>query len=630
MARALRLEALFSKDEILEQYLNRLPFGDQIVGVERASEEYFGVPSARLSVGQAALLAGIPQAPSATEPRRHMPRALARRRLVLRRMLASGRIDAAAHRAALAETPLVRDEEPRPWRAPRFVDDALRAWRAGDIERDGAVLRTSLDLGLQRDAETILRRAVADLERRGVSQGAAVAVVNATGEILAHVGAARPGADQPAGQMNLVAAPRQPGSTLKPFVYGLFFENGGTAASLLDDVARPMTGAAETIFEAEDYDGRERGPVRARVALASSLNLAALDAARRVGQHRIVERLAALGVGRLADADRYGGAIVLGGADVTVAELAVAYATLARGGSRVPLAFGAGGGAHEPVVVMDPRAAALVDDILRDERARADAFGDDLAALADGLEDPFGLKTGTSSGWHDAWAAVFTDLVTVIVWLGDPGGAPLGGVSGFEGAAPPAVRLLAAAHRRAEQLGFAPAARMAMSTLPDAEPVELTSAAICAHSGLLAGDRCSVTVDERFAPGTLPAARCDQHDARGTWTLPHRYAEWIGRTHPAGVVLPASVDVHPEAVLRIVNPSHGARWLIDPSRGETHVPLRAELEGATPAEVVWEVDGARLAGQSWRARPGRHTFVAIVRQHRSEPVALEVVTAGDG
>ncbi len=461
-------------------------------------------------------------------------------------------------------------------------------------------------------------------------QGAVVAVANSTGEVLAYVGAARRGADQPAGQMDLIGAVRQPGSTLKPFVYELLFEDGETAATLLDDLALPMTGAGEILFEAEDYDGQERGPVRARVALASSLNLAALDAARRVGPHRIVARLRALGVSRLEGADHYGAAIVLGGADITAEELVMAYAALARGGTRIPLSYGPGGQNVRPRRVMDPQAAAIVVDILSDNRARADAFGDDLSHLIEESDGELGLKTGTSSGWHDAWAAVFTDLVTVVLWLGDPDGHPLGAVSGFEGAAEPAVRVLAAAHHRATELGLDSAAEMAMSMVSDEDSVELTSAEICAHSGLLAGDRCPRVIEEHFIRGTIPARRCRDHRADGSWIVPHRYAEWVARAHPAGVILAESVEVHPEAVLRVIHPSPGARWLLDPTRGETQVPLRAELQGDPPIDVSWEVNGQPIDGQHWTASPGRHTFVAIAHDHRSAPVELEVVAAGDG
>ncbi|HBQ11948.1 MAG TPA: hypothetical protein DEF51_12645, partial [Myxococcales bacterium] len=371
--RAVMLERERDKDWILEQYLNRLPYGDQVVGVARASELYFGKPVSRLSVAEAALLAGIPQAPSALDPRRHLPAALRRRAVVLRRMRDTGRIDEATFLSASAEPAAIRARPVRPWRAPRFADAALEGWRDGSLSRSGQTLRTSLDLPLQREAERILRDAVERLEERGVTNGAAVVVSNQSGEVLAHVGAAR-GGESPGGWLDLARARRQPGSTLKPFVYELFFERGGTPASLLDDLSRPMVGGGGALFTARDYDGRERGPVRAREALSASLNLAALDAARQVGAERVVARLGELGVRELDGADRYGAAIVLGGADVTAFELAEAYVTLARGGTRVPLSLGRA--APEPRPVMDPAHAALTRDVLMDARARREAFGE--------------------------------------------------------------------------------------------------------------------------------------------------------------------------------------------------------------------------------------------------------------
>ena len=336
IARALALERIFTKDEILEQYLNRVPFGDRIEGVARASEEYFGRPPGAISLSQAALLAGVPQAPSVTEPRRHLARAVRRRDYVLARMAALGRVDEETRARAAAEAPAIRIAPPRPDEAPRFVDAALARWRDGRLDRRGGDLRTSLDLEIQRRADDLLQDQVARLAARGVETGAAVVVANATGEILAYTGAARRSAR--GGGLDLAARPRQPGSTLKPFVYELLFERGGTAATVLDDISLPRTGAVGAPFDARDYDGQERGPVRARVALGSSLNLAALDAAGRVGQDAILARLGALGFHGLRAPDHYGAAAVLGGLDVTPLDLAAAYLTLARGGTRVPLA----------------------------------------------------------------------------------------------------------------------------------------------------------------------------------------------------------------------------------------------------------------------------------------------------
>jgi penicillin-binding protein 1C len=617
IARAAALERVFTKREILEQYVNRVPFGDGIEGVERASDEYFGHPARTLDAGEAALLAGVPQAPSATEPRRHLARALRRRDHVLARMVATGRLDEATRARFAAQPTVVLGTPPRPDEAPRFVEAALREVRAGRIARDGPDFVTSLDLELEHEVERLLGTAVTRFAARGVTNGAAVVVDDATGQIVAYVGAARTGRDAPGGGLDLLAHTRQPGSTLKPFAYELLFERGGTAATVLEDVARPLTGARGSPFDPRDYDGRERGPVRARVALGASLNLAALDATGRVGADAFVERLRALGFRGLGGAQLYGAAAVLGGVDTTPLDLAGAYVALARGGTRVPLGFGQVT-PREGERVMTQGAAALTRDVLSDAAVRRDAFGSDLLDLHGGR--PFALKTGTSSGWRDAWAAVFDDAFTVVVWLGDPAGRPLGAVSGFEAAAPVAVRVHAAAlaHARAAPRVATPAPAPALIPVP-----------ICADTGLVPGPRCHHTVVERFLPGTLPSRACDAHDEHGDLLLPVRYADWIRRAHPAGVAdvpLASASAATGDAAPVVREPPDGARWLVDPSRGTVLVPLRASASGADlpDPEVAWEVDGSHLREAAWEPRPGEHAIVAVWRGRRSRPVHVTV------
>lgn len=617
VVRAAALERIFTKRQILEQYVNRVPFGDRIEGVERASQEYFGHPARALNVSEAALLAGIPQAPSVTEPRRHVARATRRRDHVLGRMVALGALDEGTRARLAAEPPEVLALPARPDEAARFVDATLALADRRRMVRDGPTLQTSLDLPLQHEVEGLLAATVARFEVRGVTNGAAVVVDDATGQVLAYIGAARGGPSAPGGGLDLLARPRQPGSALKPFVYELLFERGGTAATVLDDIALPRRGAAGTELDAKDYDGRERGPVRARVALGSSLNLAALDAAGRVGEDAVVERLKKLGLHGLGDASRYGAAAVLGGLDVTPLDLARAYVTLARGGTRVPLVFTQG-----PRVdgerVMSPGAAAVTRDLLSDASVRRDAFGADLAELAD---RPFALKTGTSTGWRDAWAAVFGDGVTVVVWLGDPSGRPLGAVAGFEAAAPVAVRVYAAALGHARDDGLAVAR--------GAAPPPLVSVAVCADTGLIPGPRCPHTVLERFDAGTVPSRTCEAHDEDGRVRLPSRYAEWIRRTHPAGVAPLPLVEASPDEEPTVREPRDGARWLVDASRTPGQVRLRAGVaSGDLPeADVSWEIDGVTVHGATWEPTPGEHRVVAAWRGRRSRPAHVEVQDA---
>lgn len=585
MARALELETRMSKDEILEQYLNRVPMGNGIVGVARAAEAYFGRDVSELTLAEAALLAAIPQAPSATEPRRHLDRALRRRGYVLDRLAATSpeRLRSGTTRADIAaareDVPRVVSEPPRAWAAPRFVDRvlSLRAER----ELTGATVRTTLDRELTEDATALLADAVAARCHRGLTNAAAIAIDVRTGAVRIHVGAAVPEGE--GGALDLLRAARQPGSTLKPFAYEAFFESGASPATLVSDSAGAMVLGDGTSFVARDYDGHERGDVRARVALSASLNLAAIDVVRRTGPSRFVDALSEVGFSGAGSADRESAALVLGGIDVTAMELARAYAVLASGGRAVELRWLEQDlpTAPDGAPILDPLAVALTVDVLRDGAARADAFGSSLEDEAGG---PFALKTGTSEGFHDAWCAAFDERFVVVVWMGSPARTAMDHVSGFEAAAPAAARILGAL-RETE-----PLASPAMAS--PAPTVALSSALVCPLTGELVGPGCTHAVMERFAPGREPIVTCDgRHDAPPPPTAPR----W--RPRPAPWV--------------VVDRTRPTVWLT--------------AEGATS----FEVDGAPLLGASWRPTLGAHDIVPVGLGGRGEVAHVEVRLVGD-
>lgn len=626
--RAVELEARMTKDEILEQYLNRLPYGNGVEGIERAAEAYFGRGADELSLGEAALLAGLPQAPSRLDPRRHLERAIRRRDHVLGRMLALGLRTPEEIRLARAERPAIRRESPRSYRAPRFADAVVARVRRGEIVPEDGVVTTTLDLALQGEAEEILAATVARFDGRGASNGAAVVVAHATGEIRAYVGAARTAGE--GGALDLLRARRQPGSTLKPFVYALWFERGNGPASIVDDLRAPMTGHAGALYSADNYDGTERGPVSARLALASSLNLAALDVARRLGQDRLVGGLAAFGLAADRDAAELGAAAVLGGADVTPLELAEAYVAIARGGERVPLLLTPlAGRPLEPRRVISREAALLVRDVLSDRDARRSGFGADLAELA-GRAD-VALKTGTSQGWRDAWAAALDDDFMVVVWLGDPSGDPMERVSGFEAAAPAAMRILGAARMRRDELVSADAVASgnAEGSSPDLAstlgPGALVHAHVCAHTGLRPGPRCTHVVDEAFARGRVPTRACDQHAEDGALLLDERYASWVEASAPLGIRLRGAQAGALEVAPRVTHPAEGA-VLVAPPGAHPRIPLRAAVGALARSDARFEVDGHPVEGAGWPLEPGSHTVVAIVGGRRSPPSRFEVRT----
>jgi penicillin-binding protein 1C len=578
MARAIELEARMSKDEILEQYLNRVPMGNGIVGVARAAEVYFGHDVSELSLAEAALLAGIPQAPSITEPRRHLARALRRRSYVLDRLLELERASRAEITAARESVPMIRRAAPRPYGAPRFVDRVL-ATRSRDA-LISSPLRTTLDAERNAEAETLLLAAIEPLRSRGAENAAAIALDARTGAVLVYVGAAD--ADGEGGALDLLLARRQPGSTLKPFAYELLFEAGESPATLLDDSAGRMTLGDGSTFVARDFDGFERGRVRARVALASSLNLAAIDVVRRTGPSSFVDRLSALGFASAPVANRESAALVLGGIDVSAVELARAYATLARGGRPLDALRVIESDVVDGPALLQPIASALTVDVLRDGPARAIAFGRDLEDEAGG---PFALKTGTSEGFHDAWSVAFDARFVVVVWVGSPARRAMDAISGFEGAAPSAARILGRLRQAAPLL--APDESGAV------EAPALATVVVCAASGELPSTSCDHVVSERFDPRHVPYAHCaGAHDLPST-----------------------DVAAHP----RVRSPVAGATLVV--SRADGEIPI------LTDGASALEIDGRPATAGPWFVGAGHHVIIAVNETSRARPVAFTVRAA---
>ncbi|MCC6557810.1 MAG: transglycosylase domain-containing protein, partial [Polyangiaceae bacterium] len=387
MALALRIEASLGKREILEQYLNRVDFGPGLRGVEAASRFYFDKPTADLSLAEAAALAGMPRGPAFYDPRRGEGRLRERRDAILGRMRAAGLAPPDEIARALAE-PIVLAPRGSGLGAPHLVT----AVRAGAIGLDppldrAASITLTIDRGLQRELEVLAAEAVRGLAPRRVTAASIVVLDNATAEILAYVGS--PDVEDAArlGHNDGVLAARQPGSTLKPFLYELAMERlGFTAATVLPDVdlELPIEGGT---YAPRNYDGRFHGPVRLREALANSYNVPAVWTASALGPDRLVERLRALGFTTLdRGGSHYGVALALGDGEVRLLDLAAAYATLARGGLHLPpravLEATLPGGAPlalspppAPARVLDPARARVLVDVLADDKARVASFG---------------------------------------------------------------------------------------------------------------------------------------------------------------------------------------------------------------------------------------------------------------
>jgi len=599
---ALRLEAHLPKRTILEQYLNRVPMGQGAVGVSAASSLYFGGSARELSLGQAALLAGIARSPSADNPLASPARARARRDVVLRRMRRLGYATPGEVARALEE-PVIPPAGTAAFLAPHFTTRVLRQAEADGV-RDGTV-RTSLDLELQTLLEAEVRHTVRVLRGRGARHAAAVVLDNATGEVLAWVGS--PDFQEPeVGQVDMVSSPRQPGSALKPFLYGLAFDRGHTAATIIPDVPRSF---ATTLgpYRPQNYDRRFHGPVRAREALASSFNLSAVELADRVGVEALLETLHRAGFASLThSAPHYGLGLALGNGDVTLLELANAYRALANGGEWTPVRLqpaSPGEMAARRERVMSRQAAALVLDILSDPDARAPGFGTETP-----FDFPFpaAAKTGTSRHFTDNWAAGVTRGFTVAVWVGDFSGRPMQGVSGITGAGPLLYRsMLAVASRRAP------------GALPTPAEAGLVPARVCRLSGLRATPDCPSLV-EWFVPGTVPG-RVDDWERDGRVALPDEYAEWAAMEGGRWAALAGPAGER----FRIVTPRDGDRYAVPAGIDARYATLTFHAAGAaTP--VRWLVDGAEVPGGRWRLSAGEHRVRAETATGAAEEVRIVV------
>ena len=605
---ALRLERHLTKQTILEQYLNRVPLGQGAVGVDAAAALYFGASAGELSLGQAALLAGLAHAPSSDNPLVSRRRAAARRAYALARIRRDGYAGAAAIERAGAE-PLLEMPTGRPFLAPHFTTRVL-SWLSGESAPATGTWRTSLDLALQERLEGEVRHTVETLRTAGVRHAAAVVLDNRTGAVLAWIGSPDFWADT-AGQVDMVVSPRQPGSALKPFVYGLAFDHGYTAASVLADVAHVYQ-TANGPYSPRNYDRRYHGPVRAREALASSFNLPAVALTDALTPGAVLATLQRAGFVSLdGSAEHYGLGLALGNGDVRLLELANAYRSLANGGRWRPYSWrGEATGDEAGRPVMSTAAAALVLDVLSDPVARIPGFGLDTP-----LDFPFPVaaKTGTSRHFTDNWAVAVTGTFTVAVWVGNFDGRPMDGVSGVSGAGP----LL---HRAV----LATAERFPPGVLPLPASAGAVPVTICRVSGLRAGPDCPHAT-EWFVPGTGPARVCDWHQ-NGRLVLPAEYAEWQQQTEgPASVVRRTGADTaRADGRLHILSPRAGDRYRVPPGVDPRYATVALRAAGGDPSEpVTWYVDGERLARARWALSAGSHV-VRAQRAGEREEVSVEV------
>ena len=563
------LEDGWTKQQILEAYLNLVAFRGELVGIDALARVMFQKRAAALDDRESALAAVMLRGPNAT------PTVLTRRGCALLREL--GHPGDCAGLRDLVERALRRTAAHRrdaPGLAPHFA----RLLVAHRTARGGDVLPSALDRDLQQAALASIRRHLRDLRGTGVTDAAAVVLDNRSGAVLAYVGSSGEFSDARA--VDHARALRQAGSTLKPFLYGMALDEARlTAASLLDDRPLDLDGGGG-LYIPGNYDGRFSGWVSARLALASSLNIPAVRVAMMVTPEALARRLSALGLPLTHDGDYYGYSLALGSADVSLLSLANAYRTLARGGRHAPVdldaaAWAGRAGPQTGTPLFSPGAAWIVGDILSDRQARARTFG-----LDSPLSTPFwtAVKTGTSRDMRDNWCVGWSPDYTVGVWVGNSAGASMREVSGVSGAGPIWHDLMAWLHR-------------GRGAAPPPKPAGVVHAPVHFSPGLepdreefFLGD----TAQAIFAAG--PTRESFEEDANRA----------VGRVAAAEA-----------RALRIAEPVDGTIMALDPDIPIERQRLRLRAIDAAARRVAtarWVLDGERLQGDEWLPRPGRHVF----------------------
>ena len=494
---AFQITRSYPKERILEMYLNEINYGNLAYGVEAAAQTYFGKHVSELTLAEAAMLAGLPQAPAYYDPFKNPAAAKERQGQVLDLMVRHGFLDLATAEAAKAEPLQYANPNLGHLEAPHFVwyvrDWLIEHYGQRALTEAGLRVYTTLDRETQRLAEDVVSQHVATLARQDARNAALVALDPRTGEILAMVGSPDYYNASIDGQVNAALAERQPGSAIKPLVYLAAFQRGfGPATVVLDQRTRFPDTLGRT-YTPENYDHRYRGPVTLRRALGNSLNIPAVKVLQFVGVKEVVRLARALGISSLREDYPYGLSFTLGGTEVKLLELAGAYAALANGGKPVPpdpilrIENSAGAvlytrPAPPATPLIDPRLTFLITDILADNEARRETFGPNSPLR---LSRPAAVKTGSTDDYRDSWTIGYTPSLLAGVWVGNSDGRPMRQVLGSSGAG-------VIWHDFME--------RALEGTPVEAFPVPegLVRGTVCADTGFVAGPECSRPVQDWF------------------------------------------------------------------------------------------------------------------------------------
>lgn len=517
---SIEIERRYSKDEILEMYLNSVYFGEGAFGIEDAARTYFDKSAEDLTLPEASMLVGLLPAPSLYSPiSGDESKAEVRQTYVLGRMTTDGYIDQdQANRADEAKLSYQQPDEDQDFKAPHFAlmvkEELEKKYGEEEIARSGFRVTTSLDLKWQELAEKAVADQVEALSFSNVSNGAAVIIDPKTGQIRAVVGS-KDWDDEKDGKFNIATATRQPGSSFKPIVYATGIENRNfSAATLWDDQPLDLGG-----YSPKNYDLTYRGKVTTRRALSISLNIPAVLALREAGIDATVKQAKDLGITTLDEDADYGLPLALGSAPANLTEMTNVYATFGNGGEKNDqTALTSIKDKNDKTIYEDspeneeaisPQTAYIVSSMLSDATARSEVFGGSLN-LFDGR--PAAVKTGTTENYRDAWTIGYTPSLAVGVWIGNNDNSEMSTVAGSSGSGPIWRTIMSEilAGSSVEQF-----------PIPDG----LTSRSICRNNGALAQRSGGNTLTEYFLPGTLPTTRCNDQPVQQRPETPVRQEE---------------------------------------------------------------------------------------------------------
>ncbi|KKU26582.1 MAG: Penicillin-binding protein, 1A family [Microgenomates group bacterium GW2011_GWA2_46_16] len=510
---ALETESMYSKDQILQMYLNQVGYGGTAYGIEQASRQYFGKPATNLSLAESAMLAGLPISPTLLSPFGTTPYlGKIRQQQVLEAMVAGNLITENDKLAALA-TPLVFHPQDIEIRAPHFVmyvkDLLVKEYGEATIARGGLSVTTTLDLNYQNILQQEINTELSHLTNLHVQNGAGLILSPGTGEILAMVGSRDFFDSQHDGQVNVVLQPRQPGSSIKPITYALAFSRGATPNSPIDDSPICFIVAGQPNYCPKNYDGKFHGRVTLRTALGSSYNIPAIKLLNTHGLDNMINLARQLGITTWEDPSRFGLSLTLGGGEITMLDLASVYSVFANGGIKVPVS---------PILsVLDPRGVSLTGDlakgqvgtpkvegdspqylqvipesiafqinsILSDSAARAPAFG--VNSILNLPGNGVAVKTGTTNNLRDNWTFGYTKDILVATWVGNNDNTPMSSVaSGITGASPIWARTMKRLLQDYSTVGFQPPTSLVKINVSCSSPPRY----------------------EYFIPGTAPKKDC--------------------------------------------------------------------------------------------------------------------------